>query len=178
MNFAEAKVMKFAIFILTAVAIVSWNNNCFAQRLITEGAASVGSGVSFGPGENAAVIMASPLYIDVDIIFANSERPKFEYVLGFQAEIIRRITAGVVPQIRLTNTHPKVLAYGILGIPVILAPFILFGPEIGGGLLWRISPKVGLFAEIVLDLFVIGTDLPKDSVLVQLDGNVGIRVKF
>ena len=143
-----------------------------------EGAVSAGSGASFGSGDGQTVVMQSPTYIDADIIYYNDESPKMEYVIGFQAELQGRVSAGLVPQLRLTSGPQKWMPYGLVGAPIILAPFVLLGVETGGGLLWRFHSRFGAFAEVVLDLFIIGNDLPEDGVLVQLDANLGIRMLF
>ncbi|MCU0661936.1 MAG: hypothetical protein MUC50_06375 [Myxococcota bacterium] len=149
-----------------------------AQRPIWEGAVSAGSGLSFGSGNGRAVVLPSPFYIDADIIYSNDESPTIEYVVGLQAELQGRVSAGVVPQIRLTSPPRKLLVYGLLGAPIIIAPFTLFGVEGGVGVLWRVVGRIGVFAEVVLDLFPWGSDLPQHGILTQLDANVGVRVKF
>ncbi len=149
-----------------------------AQRPVLEGAASVGSGASFGKGDGQTVVLPSPIYVDVDVIFYNDERPKIEYVIGFQAELQGRVSAGIVPQIRITNGPKEWMAYGLIGVPFVFAPFVLLGVETGGGLLWRFDTRFGAFAEVVLDLFIIGNDLPDGGILAQLDANIGIRMAF
>lgn len=149
-----------------------------AQRPIWEGAASVGSGLSFGSGNGETVVLPSPIYIDADIIYSNDESPTMEYVVGFQAELQGRVSAGVVPQIRLTSPPTNFVVYGILGAPIVIAPFTLFGVEGGAGVLWRVYGRLGVFAEVVLDLFPWGSDLPEHGILTQLDANIGIRMKF
>lgn len=149
-----------------------------AQRPIWEGAVSVGSGLSFGSGNGETVVLQSPIYIDADIVYANDENPTIEYVVGLQAELQGRVSFGVVPQIRLTSPPKKLVVYGLLGAPVVIAPFTLFGVEGGLGLLWRFHGRLGVFAEMVLDLFPWGSDLPDHGMLTQLDANIGLRVKF
>ena len=149
-----------------------------AQTAVIEGAASLGSGASLGTGNGETVVLMSPLYLDADVIFYNSELPKLEYVIGLQAELTGRVSAGVVPQLRLTTGPKKVMVYGLAGIPFVFAPFVMLGIEVGGGLLWRLFPRVGAFVEVVADLFFIGNDLQKDGMLTQLDANIGIRIPF
>ena len=148
-----------------------------AQRPVLEGAVSTGSGMSFGQGDGHTVVLQSPMYIDVDIIYANDERPKIEYVVGFQAELQGRVSAGVVPQLRFTTGPAVWMVYGLIGCPVVFAPFVMVGAEAGGGFLWRFVPRFGAFAEIVLDLYFLGNDVAEGA-MVQLDANVGIRLLF
>ncbi len=150
----------------------------FAQRPVLEGAASTGSGASFGKGDGQTVVMMSPVFVDADVIYYNDEVPKLEYVFGFQAELQGRVSAGIVPQFRLTTGPNIFMGYGILGLPLIVAPFVLFGTEVGGGFLWRFHHRVGVFAELTLDLFFLGNDLPDKGILVQLDLSLGLRVTF
>jgi len=148
-----------------------------AQRPILEGAVSTGTGMSLGQGDGQTVVMQSPMYLDVDIIYANDERPKMEYVVGFQAELQGRVSAGVVPQLRFTTGPAPWMAYGLIGCPVVFAPFVMVGAEAGGGVLWRFMPRFGAFAEIVLDLFFLGNDVAEGA-MVQLDANIGVRLLF
>ena len=150
----------------------------WAQRAVIEGAASLGSGASLGTGSGYTVVMMSPLYLDADVIYYNDEFPKLEYVIGVQAELQGRVSAGVVPQLRLTQGPKKWMLYGLAGIPLVFAPFVMLGVEAGGGLLWRGFKRVGFFGELVVDLFFIGNDLPDEGMLTQLDINLGIRIPF
>ncbi|MCP4606292.1 MAG: hypothetical protein GY847_38240 [Proteobacteria bacterium] len=157
-------------FLITGVA--------WGQRPVLEGAASAGSGASFGSGDGETTVLLSPIFMDVDIIYYNDEMPKIEYVIGFQAELQGRVSAGIIPQLRLTNGPREWMVYGLIGAPLVFAPFVMFGVEAGGGLLWKFHPRYGAFAEIVLDLFIIGNDLPDDGILAQLDANIGFRMTF
>lgn len=157
-----------------------------AQRPVYQGAASMGSGLSFGPGDGRTVVMMSPIYIDLDFIYYNDERPKFEMVVGFQAELQGRVSAGIVPQLRYTSGlagvgafgYKTIMWYGLVGAPLVVAPFALFGIEVGGGVLWRFKEKIGVFAEVVTDYFFLGTDLQESGVLIQVDTNIGVRFCF
>ena len=84
----------------------------------------------------------------------------------------------MVPQLRLTAGPKKWMLYGLVGIPVVFAPFVMVGAETGCGMLWRVIPKVGVFAEVVVDLFFIGNDLQDDGMLTQIDLNIGARIPF
>ncbi len=165
-------------FFVATAAVFLISTPSFAQRPVLEGAASSGSGSSFGKGDGQTVVMMSPVFINADVIYYNSEMPKLEYVIGFQAELQGRVSAGIVPQFRLTTGPNKYMGYGIVGLPLIVAPFVLFGTKVGGGFLFRFHHRVGAFAELSLDLFFIGNDLPDKGILVQLDANIGLRVTF
>jgi hypothetical protein len=167
--------------ILLATACISLlvvPSSAMAQRAVIEGAASLGSGASLGTGSGHTVVMMSPLYLDADIIYYNDEFPKMEYVIGLQAELQGRVSAGIIPQIRLTAGPKKWMVYGLAGIPLVFAPFVILGAEVGGGLLWRGFKRVGFFGEFVVDLFFIGNDLQDEGMLTQLDLNLGIRIPF
>ena len=149
-----------------------------AQRPVYEAAASAGSGLSFGPGDGRTVVMMSPMYVDLDFIYANDERPQFEMGVGLQAELQGRVSAGVIPQLRYTSGPGTLMWYGIIGVPLVVAPFALFGVEAGGGILWRFDDRFGVFGEMVIDYFFLGSDLQESGVLIQTDINAGIRVRF
>lgn len=149
-----------------------------AQRPVYEAAASLGSGLSFGPGNHRTVVMMSPIYLDLDFIYSNDERPEFELGVGLQAELQGRVSAGVVPQLRMTTGPGTYMWYAIIGAPLVVAPFALFGVEAGGGLLWRFKDKFGVFLEMVVDYYFMGSDLQASGVLIQWDSNIGIRILF
>ncbi|MBN2528034.1 MAG: hypothetical protein JXR76_16710 [Deltaproteobacteria bacterium] len=149
-----------------------------AQRPVYDTAASLGTGLSFGPGDGHAVVMPSPIYLDLDFLYANDERPQYELGVGLQAEVQGRVSVGIVPQIRYTSGPEVLMWYALAGAPLVVAPFSLFGVEAGGGFLWRFDEKFGVFAEVVVDYFFLGTDLQKSGALIQLDSNAGIRVRF
>jgi hypothetical protein len=163
---------------LSTACVLGIAENAEAQRPVLEGAASTGTGASFGPGNAETVVLMTPMYVDVDIIYFNDERPKLEYVVGFTAELQGRVSVGVVPQLRFTTAQRPLLLYGLIGVPLVFAPFVLFGVEVGAGLLWRINETFGLFGEVVVDLFFLGNDIPDDSMLAKLDGNLGVRISF
>jgi hypothetical protein len=167
-----------AVAAFTAAVALGISRNAEAQRPVLEGAASAGTGASFGPGNGATVVLMTPMYVDIDVIYFNDERPKLEYVVGFTAELQGRVSAGIVPQLRFTTGQRPILVYGLIGVPLVFAPFVLFGVETGAGLLWRINETVGIFAEVTIDLFFLGNDIPEDSMLTKLDGNLGVRISF
>lgn len=149
-----------------------------AQTAIIEGAAGAGTGASFGTGNGATVVLMSPVFVDVDVIFSTDEFPKLEYAVALQAEVQGRVSAGIIPQLRLNNGSGKLSLYGLVGVPFFLAPFTMLGVEAGAGVVWRMTETLGLYGEALLDLFIIGNDLQKDGILVRLDGCVGLRVRF
>ena len=161
-----------------AVCALGIASNAEAQRPVLEGAASTGTGASFGRGDGATVVLMTPMYVDIDVIYFNDEHPKLEYVIGFEAELQGRVSAGIVPQLRFTTAQRPIMIYGLIGVPLVFAPFVLFGIEAGAGLLWRINETVGIFAEVTVDLFFLGNDIPDKSMLTKLDGNLGVRISF
>ncbi len=169
---------QFLLCTVIGAAVLLLADPAAAQRTVLEGAASAGSGASFGNGDGQTVVLMTPAYIDIDVIFYNDESPTMEYVIGFQAELQGRVSAGIVPQLRLTTGPKKLMVYGLIGLPFVVAPFMMVGVEAGGGLLWRLMPRFGIFGEVVLDLFFIGNDLQDDGMLAQLDANFGFRVSF
>ena len=164
--------------IIAAICILLIARPCDAQRAVIEGATNLGTGASLGTGNGTTVVLMTPLYIDAAVIFYNSELPKIEYVVAIQAELTGRVSVGVVPQLRLTGEKKKWMLYSLVGIPAVVAPFVMLGAEVGCGMLWRIIPKVGVYAEVVVDLYFIGNDLQDDGMLTQLNLNIGARIPF
>ncbi len=172
------RVLQFAVFGSLVLSLVLAGREALAQRPVIEGAVSAGTGASFGGGDGQTVVLQTPFFVDMDIIYYNDESPKLEYVIGLQAELQGRVSAGIVPQLRFTTGPQPWMVYGLVGVPFVVAPFMLLGVEGGAGLLWRMNDRLGFFAEVTVDLFIIGNDMPDEGIVVQLDGNVGLRVMF
>jgi hypothetical protein len=176
-EFSNIKIFRF-IMVVTIAAAAFYSVKASAQRPQIEGAVSGGTGLSFGPGDDGAVMLMSPGYMDIDIIYYNDEAPKTEWVIGLQAELVGTVSVGVVPQIHFTNAPSKLMVYGIIGAPFVFAPFVLLGVEAGFGMMWRLGQRVGLIGEIVSDFYFLGNDLQDDGALVKLNMNLGVRIHF
>jgi hypothetical protein len=163
---------------LIGPALLAMAPAAMAQTAIIEGAAGAGSGASFGTGDATTVVLMSPTFIDIDIIVSSNELPKLEYGIAFQAEVQGRVSAGIIPQLRFSTGHPKWRLYGLIGVPIFVAPFTMLGVEAGGGVNWRVAEHFGLYGEVVVDLFLTGSDLQEDGMAVRLDGCLGARVAF
>jgi hypothetical protein len=94
------------------------------------------------------------------------------------AQVQGNVSAGAVPQVRLTTGPDKKMWYGILGLPIIFAPAVLVGVEAGVGFLYRLNDRFGVFGELVLDIFFLGNDIKGNGVLLQTNFNAGIRIMF
>jgi hypothetical protein len=168
----------FTVTLAVLLGMMTFAGEANAQRPVYDVAASAGTGLSFGPGDGRTTILMSPIYLDIDFLYANDERPQYELGVGLQAELIGQVSVGIVPQLRYTSGPRVIMWYAILGAPLVVAPFTLFGVEAGGGLLWRFRPQFGVFVEVVLDCFFLGSDIKDNGVMIQLDSNAGIRVTF
>jgi len=173
----QNKIASF-IFVIAFVSLCTVFADAHAQTLILDGTAGAGTGASFGEGDGKSVVMMSPVFVDVNIIISNSEQRFMEYVIGFRAELQKRVTIGIVPAVRFTSAPKKLAVYGLIGVPFIFAPKRMLGVQAGAGLNFRITPKFGLYFEGVIDMYFFGDDLPDNSVVVQLNGILGIRVNF
>ncbi|MBN2804340.1 MAG: hypothetical protein JXR91_14690 [Deltaproteobacteria bacterium] len=171
---------KFNLTVLFSIAfaLAIYSSNATAQTLVLDGTGGAGTGATFGQGDGKSVVLMSPVFVDVNIIISNTERRFMEYVIGFRAELQKRVTTGIVPAVRFTSAPKKVAVYGLVGLPFIFAPKRLLGVQVGAGMTLKLMDKFGIFFEGVMDMYFFGNDLPKDSTVVQLNGIMGIRVIF
>jgi hypothetical protein len=149
-----------------------------AQRPVYAGGLVAGSGVSFGDGQKTVVVQRSPLFLDLSFRYWSTEQDWLVVGASARVEIDGRTSVAAVPRLEYQlKMGPLLLRPGI-GAPFVLAPRTMFGVE--GGLTARLelAGAFGLLATVYADAFFLGDDVPDDSVVVMLNGALGVDLQF
>lgn len=149
-----------------------------AQERVNSVAATAGSGISLATGQSSTVGARTPLFLDVAYRTWNTEDPRLVLGASARVEFEGRASLAVVPRAELqTEIGPLSIRPGIAA-PLFFAPFTLLGVE--GSLTSRLAlgDTVGLVLMLMVDAFVLGTDLPAGSVLLMFNGSAGVDIAF
>lgn len=160
------------------VAGLVWSASSYASaqnREIDVGAA-VGTGLSIGTGDASAVSKRSPLFIDLGARTWNDESPEWAWGGSLRLEVEGRASVGIVPRAELPHAIGPVTLRAIVGAPLFFAPFTLLGVEAGATATWKLAPRLGLFAAILFDAYVLGSDLPEGGALIMCNGALGVEL--
>lgn len=150
-----------------------------AQSLDVHLDAGVGSGLLLGAGDDGTAAGHTPLYMEVEAGFVFDEDHSIEYVLGGVVQLEDTPALGFTPQVRLVREFGRLTGFVSAGVPVFVAPFTRFGLEAGGGALYPIiEDRFALGAQVQLDVFFAGSDLPADSTVLMFNLGLGGRVWF
>jgi hypothetical protein len=160
------------------IAGLVWSASSYAaaqSREIDVGA-SVGTGISIGTGDARAVSKRSPLFLDLGARTWNDESPDFSWGGSLRLEVEGRASVGIVPRAELPRSFGPVTVRAIVGAPIFFAPFTLLGAEAGATATWKLAPRVGLFAALLFDAYVLGSDLPEGGALIMCNGALGVEL--
>ena len=93
-------------------------------------------------------------------------------------EVEGRVGFGVLPRVRAFVPTKRVKPYGVVGVPIFVAPYSLVGVQAGFGISIELHRRVAVVAEFTGNAYVWGSDLMNKSVLGKLDESFGVRVQF
>ncbi|MCG8553708.1 MAG: hypothetical protein MJD61_00245 [Proteobacteria bacterium] len=164
------------VVVLASLTTLFWTSPTLAQRLKTTGTLGVGSGLSWGNADgNATVTKRTPLFLEMGVRLVNDEKPKLVWSGALRAEIAGRTSVAVVPRVELMRPAGSLVLHASAGTPVFLAPFTLVGAEtaLAGSMDFG---GASVYATLMLDAFVFGTDLPHNSSLIMLNLMLGAFV--
>lgn len=149
-----------------------------AQSVTVKLGAGVGTGLEIGRGAETTA-RRSPLFVVVNggLLLDNDQR--FEVGAALLMELEGRVGVALEPQGRL-NLPPgrRLSGFAILGVPLFLSPYTLYGVAVGAGLGVRLWRQLSGFFEACLRYYPFGSDLPADGNLFHLDGALGVRHAF
>lgn len=140
---------------------------------------AVGSGVLLGAGDDGTAVGHTPVYLEVEAGFIFDRDVSIEYVLGATLQLEDTPGVGFTPQVRLLRPFGLITGYISAGVPVYVFPFTRFGFEVGGGALFPIVPeRFAVGAQLQIDTFFGGSDLPPDTTVLMFNLGLGGRVWF
>lgn len=164
---------------LVALATLAGAAPAEAQTRLTTASLSGGSGVSLGTGQGGeTVLQRTPIFLDAFVRTYSDEQPSPVVGGGLRVELDGRVSAALVFRAELPKRLGPVELRAFAGVPFFFAPFTMLGVELGVAVAWPLSPSLSLIGAFVADAFVWGSDLPDDSVVVMLNGSLGIEVRL
>ncbi len=120
-------------------------------------------GMAAGGGSGRATMRPSPLTLSALGAWAIRDEPRTAAYAGLVIETLDRTGAGLEAGLMLTpGRHARL--HG--GVKAIAQPYTLYGPSFGGGVCAAMD-GLRMCADLTIDVFVAGTDLPDDAASVQ-----------
>lgn len=120
----------------------------------------------------------SPIFVEVNLRTFSSEQTELLFGGSLRAEVTGGGAVGVVPRVELNPLSGPISIRPGLALALYFTPLTLIGPELSVATRWSLTRDLGLQAMGFLSLFVLGSDLPERSTLVQLGGSIGISWMF
>ncbi len=157
---------------LLAVATSAIADPAGAQQWVVGANADIASGISGGGPENPVLERArTRLRLGADLRV--DEFPKDIYSIAMVAEVEPHASLGLDLRYNRQLSPRIVVDVGAIGL---IFPESLVGPVAGLRYGIPMSPKMRLTIGPEVNVFVIGTDLPSDSVVWQILLDVGVHL--
>ncbi len=155
-----------------ALAWALWGHAAHAQQWVLGASAEVASGVAGGGPENPVIERArTRLRIGVDLRV--DEFPKDIYAVAILAEVEPHSSFGIDFRY-MRRLSPKIdVNVGVMGF---IFPESLVGPACGVRYHLALSKTIDLLVGPEIDLLVIGTDVPSDSIVWEGLLQVGVHL--
>jgi hypothetical protein len=162
-------VSRFALAVATTLSLA---RPAAAQQYLLGGTAELGSGL-VGGGSGSAIIERARTRLRLALDLRVDEFPKDIFAIGMVAEIEPHSSFGIdLRYLRKVSAKVDVNA-GAVGF---IYPQSLVGPSAGLDYHLKLSEGLDVVIGPELDVFIIGTDLPSNSVLWQALLQAGIHV--
>jgi hypothetical protein len=165
-------------FFAVLVFVSSVAGSASAQTPFYSGAFMGGSGISFGDGQKSVVAQRSPIFLDLAFRYWSSEEDWFVLGASGRVEIDGRTSIAGVPRVEYQlRAGPLALRPGV-GVPFVIAPRTMFGVEGSFSARLDLAGPLGLVAAVYADAYFLGSDVPDDSVVVMINGALGVDLQF
>ncbi len=150
-----------------------------AQSLDVVVDGALGSGVLLGAGDDGTAVGRTPTYLELEAGFIFDRDTSIEYTLGAVAQLEDTPGIGFTPQIKLLRPFGQITGFVSAGVPVFVFPFTRFGLEAGGGAFYPvIEDRFAVEAQLQIDAFFGGSDLPADTTVLMFNLGLGGRIWF
>lgn len=163
--------------IWAALVVLATASPAAAQGREIDVGAAIGSGITIGQSSAGAVTRRSRTFLDFGARTWNDERPDFSWGGSLRLEVEGHASVALVPRAELPRTIGPVLVRASVGAPMFFAPFTMFGIEVGGTATWSFASRFGVFAALLFDAFVFGSDLPEGSALLMCNLALGVELE-
>jgi hypothetical protein len=164
----------FGALAMIACAVVSRTSR--AEGWLTNGVFALGTGLQGGdPGSGSVQWTRARTRVMAGVDLRSDEFMTDGFGFYSFAEIERRATWGA--EIRYERWWTPTIGFYVSAMGVIV-PDTMVGPAVGARLGFPIGKKVTLFLEPGFAVFPIGTDLPRDNVILwaMLNGGIGVAL--
>ncbi len=155
-----------------AAAVLATPATSLAQQFNLGGSATLASGLA-GGGAGKILLERARTRLTAGVDFSVDEFPKDVFFVGGVAEIEPHASFGLDGAYRRRVTPKLEVEAGGIGI---LFPESLIGPKVGSTYRIVLSRSLTLLAGAELDAFVVGSDLPGNSVVWEILLKVGVHV--
>jgi hypothetical protein len=137
-----------------------------------------GSGVSIGDGGDRAVVLRTPVFVDLGLATYSDLDASWWFGGSVRIEMDGRASIGGTVRIGLVGELEPLVFRPYAGIAAFLAPFTLLGVEGGLDVYLPLVGSFGLLGRVFADAFLYGSDLPQSGVLVMVNGSIGVEATF
>jgi hypothetical protein len=168
--------------ITTAVAIalflLSISSSVFAQDSVGQFGVRVGSGLELGTGSQSSTILRhTPVFIDLDVRTWTDPEGDFIFGGSLRTEVDGRASIAGVPRVEIRHRIRDFELRPGIAVPLFLAPFLMFGVEMGLNGRLDIGSGFGILAAITVGGFFLGNDVPKNSAVLMINGSIGVDIE-
>ena len=148
------------------------------DKLQISATATAGTGLSIAGDGGQTLATRSPAFLNLDVGFTHPQIPWLELAPGVMLELEGRVGFGLLPKVRAFVPWKRFRPFGLLALPVFVAPYSLLGVQGGVGLAVVIHERVALVTEGSATAYFWGSDLIDGGALGKLDLVGGVRVMF
>jgi hypothetical protein len=149
-----------------------------AEKMHVSSTLMAGTGLSLTGSDGRTYWRRSPAFLLAEVGLRHPDLMWLEFAPALLLEVEGRVGFGLLPRVRAFVPTKRLHPYGVLGIPIFVAPYSLLGVQAGFGFTLDLHKRVALVAEFTGNVYVWGSDLMTKSVLGKLDSALGVRVNF
>jgi len=149
-----------------------------ADKMHVSATIMAGTGLSLTGSGGRTYGRRSPTFLLAEVGLRHPDLMWLEFAPALLLEVEGRVGFGLLPRVRAFVPTKRVKPYGVLGLPIFVAPYSLLGIQAGFGFTIELHARVALVAEFTGNVYVWGSDLMTDAVLGKLDQSFGVRVSF
>lgn len=149
-----------------------------ADKIHVSATIMAGTGMSLTGSGGRTYGARSPVFLIAEVGLRHPDLMWLEFAPTLVLEVEGRVGLGLLPRVRAFVPTRRVQPYGVLGVPIFIAPYSLVGIQAGFGLKIDLHKRIALVVELTGNVFVWGSDLMTSSVLGKLDESLGVRVSF
>lgn len=172
------KLIRLAFVMLLGLGALAVAPSAHAQEQVIATYLSAGSGLTIGADGGSSVLLRSPVFLDIGARTWASDQSELVYGGSLRLEVDGRVGVGVVPKVEYARTlGPIGISVGG-GLPIFLAPYTLFGVEAFLTGRFMIGDVFGVFGSFLVDAYLFGSDLPRGTAIVMLNGVLGVELRF